>query len=446
MHGPDLTPRRSKPLKILTLDGGGLQAISTLMILNKILDTIAKQNGVPQRKPRPCDVFDTIAGIGAGGWLAILLGRFRMDITSCLSEWYRITECIAPRSRSEELRLRLLQHCFYDTDRLVEEVDRLTKVYDTGDFLFESDPGGARTCHVFVAALKADAKGYNLFRSYEIPKSAKLPRRLLDGPENPSSFKIARAFGVTGAAKYFTPPWTEHIANSGKIRFSDTKFPKPHNITELALDEMWAIYGTDVPLSAVVNIGPGLPNDVDFKQIARRFSWGLNNTAAHSATAVKWTKSTTPGGKRRSRQSSVPFPQPDDAEQESKRLSVRFQEDTAKVEPVSDPIPEHGPKRSATRTDTVGSVRNRGFDAKLKRLEDDIELDIKKKLSNIYPHASDIYYRLALPKAPKGCPQNDSSVSGLAFNATVGYLNESHVDIVIDEVVKLLPDISSPAS
>lgn len=57
-----------KPLKILTLDGGGLQAISTLLILNKVLETIAKQNGVPEHeKPRPCDVFDTIAGIGTGG-------------------------------------------------------------------------------------------------------------------------------------------------------------------------------------------------------------------------------------------------------------------------------------------------------------------------------------------------------------------------------------------
>lgn len=69
--------RHSEPLKIITLDGGGLQAISTLLILNKVLETIAKENGVPvHRKPGPCDVFDTIAGIGAGGWLAILLGRF----------------------------------------------------------------------------------------------------------------------------------------------------------------------------------------------------------------------------------------------------------------------------------------------------------------------------------------------------------------------------------
>ena len=56
------------------------------------------------------------------------------------------------------------------------------------------------------------------------------------------------------------------------VKFRDTEFPKPHNITELALDEMWAIYSTDVQFSVVVNIGPGLPNDDDVKQMAKRFS------------------------------------------------------------------------------------------------------------------------------------------------------------------------------
>lgn len=69
-------PQPEKPLKILTIDGGGLQGISTLLILDKLLGAIARNNGVPDRKPRPCDVFAVIAGIGPGGWLALLLGRF----------------------------------------------------------------------------------------------------------------------------------------------------------------------------------------------------------------------------------------------------------------------------------------------------------------------------------------------------------------------------------
>lgn len=432
----------TKPLKILTIDGGGLQAISTLLILNKLLETIGKQNGVPHRKPRPCDVFDTIAGIGAGGWLAILLGRFRMDITSCLSEWYKITQCIAPKSKTEALRLRILQHCYFDTDRLVEQVDVLTQIYDTGDCLFEPDPAGARTRHVFVAALASDAKSYKLFRSYDIPKSAKLPTKLLEGPINPGSFKISRAFGVTGAAKYFTNPWKEHMADSGKIRFSDTKFPKPHNITELALDEMWGIYGTDVPLSVIVNIGPGLPNDHDVKRMARRFSWGLN-TAVTEQAAYTNRASLSVAEKQTSHQvvSSL-LSRKGDVDQDAKRFSVRFHEDAAEQNPPSKTVLDGDGIRPIARMNTFGSIRARGIDAKLTRLEDDIEVDIKDKLNNIYPKGSRIYYRLAPPKAPQGTSQNDSSQSGVAFNATLGYLSEPRVDTAMDEVVKRMPEIS----
>ena len=152
-------------MRILTIDGAGLQGISTLLILNAVLEAIGKQNG--GQKPRPCDVFDTIAGIGAGGWLAILLGRFRLDIDFCLSKWYKIGR-IKPQSIPKELRLRL-KHCYFDTERLIEEVEELTKLCGTGEYLFEPHPKRARTRHVIVAASRSDSQGYNIFRSYEVP-------------------------------------------------------------------------------------------------------------------------------------------------------------------------------------------------------------------------------------------------------------------------------------
>ena len=381
----------SRPLAILTLDGGGLQAISTLLILNKVLEKIAEENGhLGVEKPRPCDVFDAIAGIGAGGWLAILLGRFRLDVTACLSEWYKITQRIAPRSKAAELRSRLLQHRYYDTDRLAEQVDSLTKVYGTGDRLFEDDSQGARTRHVFVAALASDGKGYNLFRSYEIPKSAKLPKKLLEGPENPDSFTILRAFAATGAARYLTKPWKEQMASSGMREFSDTKLSEPYNITELALDEMWGIYGTDVPLSVVVNVGPGLPNDVDVKQIARRLSWGLKPNPSHEAIST-----------RRAGSSLSSSSQSDNAGQEIKRHSDSPHDHIAQESPIIKPFVKSERNRSVTRTNTFGSVKARGIHAKLKRLEGDIENDIKAKLKNIYPGDTDLYFRLAPATAPR---------------------------------------------
>ncbi|MCJ1419662.1 hypothetical protein MMC32_006018 [Xylographa parallela] len=453
-----LLPQPLKPLKILTIDGGGLQAISTLVILDKLLDTIAKVNGVPERRPRPCDVFvshepqhplptradhrqDTIAGIGAGGWLALLLGRFHLSITACLSEWYSITHCIAPRSKGEAMRMRIFQHCYFDTDRLMEQIDQLTSIYGTGETLLYDSANGPRSRHVFVAALGTTNQhgklGYNLFRTYRCPKNA----HVLEGPERPETYKISRAFAVTGAAKYFTPPFNEHMANSGKMMFIDTKYPKPHNITELALDEMWGLYGKTVPISVVVNIGPGIPNQSDMNQIARRFSWGLSSSKSNNETVVDKPKSLDKTGVnlqkgRLTSQPGIALPTND-----GQQLKVQFlshpRTGNASAEPLGE---EH--VRSLERTDrttTYGSVADRGISEKLRRLESHIEKDIKAKLRNIYPDATPPYYRLALEEAPKGTVQNDSSAPRAVHNAALEYVGSVHANITMDEVARCIP-------
>ena len=431
----DPISNQTKPLKILTIDGGGLQAVSTLLILNELLEKIAEQNGVPERKPRPCDVFDTIAGIGAGGWLAIFLGRFRMDITSCLNEWCKLTQRITPSSRKEKLRLRIFQHCYFDTDRLVEHIDHLTNVFGTGKTLHETDPGGVRTRYVFVAALKSDATDYNLFRTYEIPTLDKPRERLREGPDNPGDFKISSAFGVTGAARYFTPKWKEQMAASGEIRFRDSKFPEPHNITDLALDEMWGLYGKDVPLSIVVNIGPGLPNDLDFRQISRRFSWG---SPTSQSPRLQQRTTLAKAMIKTSVKAVLPTKGAGNADNELKRNSVRFNPSIVKQDPDSHPVAEADPQPLSARTNTYGSIKGRGIDAKLKRLEDQIEEDIRQKLCNVNPGSEQLYYRLALDKAPEGTTQNGSSASGIALKATTEFLHKHHTRETVDKIAHRL--------
>ena len=258
-------PNLEKPLKILTLDGGGLQAISPLLILDKLLDTIQETNRAA-KKPRPCDVFDVIAGIGAGGWLALLLGRFQLDVKACLREWYKLIQCIAPRSRSQGIRRRVLTHSYFDKNLLAKRIDRLIELYGTGD----EKSHGSR-----------DADAYNLFRTYNVPNYNDPSRpKFVPGPSDPASFGITSAFGVTGAARYFSAPWKEeNMVDDRNVSFLDGGFPKPHNITRLALQEMWALYGNEAQISVIVNIGPGSPTDADFSLIARRFSWGRNSTS-----------------------------------------------------------------------------------------------------------------------------------------------------------------------
>jgi hypothetical protein len=47
---------------------GGAQGLSTLLILNRLMETIERKLGSKKDTLlRPCDVFDVIAGVGTGG-------------------------------------------------------------------------------------------------------------------------------------------------------------------------------------------------------------------------------------------------------------------------------------------------------------------------------------------------------------------------------------------
>ncbi|KAL1976366.1 hypothetical protein VTN31DRAFT_2648 [Thermomyces dupontii] len=55
-----------EPLRILSLDGGGIRGISSLLILEDIMEKMRDANGI-DCVPRPCEHFDLIGGTGTGG-------------------------------------------------------------------------------------------------------------------------------------------------------------------------------------------------------------------------------------------------------------------------------------------------------------------------------------------------------------------------------------------
>ena len=74
-----------KPLRILSLDGGGVRGISTLYILKEIMRQIARDHDAenpqgPKNSPLPCEYFDLICGTSTGGLIALMIGRLRMVI------------------------------------------------------------------------------------------------------------------------------------------------------------------------------------------------------------------------------------------------------------------------------------------------------------------------------------------------------------------------------
>ncbi|KAL2890555.1 Vegetative incompatibility protein HET-E-1 [Ceratocystis lukuohia] len=75
-----------QPMWLLSLDGGGVCGLSSLLILENIMECIQKSEGLSE-VPRPCDRFDLIGGTGIGGITAIMLGRLKMSIGKSIKEY-----------------------------------------------------------------------------------------------------------------------------------------------------------------------------------------------------------------------------------------------------------------------------------------------------------------------------------------------------------------------
>ena len=71
--------------RLLSLDGGGVRGLSSLIILKRIMYVLGTKVKSDENQPlRPCEYFDMIAGTSTGGLIAIMLGTLRMNVDECI--------------------------------------------------------------------------------------------------------------------------------------------------------------------------------------------------------------------------------------------------------------------------------------------------------------------------------------------------------------------------
>ena len=309
-----------------------------------------------------------------------------MDTTSALNEWYKICQYVASNGEKSGRHRRPLRS-YIDTDCLIDRVERLTKVYGTGEYLHEKDSSGTRTRYVFVAAPQEVSGGYSLFRSY--PRlgqtlSPKIPELLREGPKSHFDFRMSEAFAVTSATKYFTPPYIVDTPGRDRMQFHDTTFPNPHPITELALNEMWSLYGYDVPIASVVNLGPSRVDEVSRKHV-------------------------TQSSKSLSRINPPPTP--------SEQRITRTRGQGA------------GTGESGTKSDE---------ELALEKMGDILEIRIRRRLEEVYPQETPSYHRFALNQCVPGAALDDSRKAKETLELTKKYLRQQDVKAKMEEVAKRL--------
>src|ERR1700722_11390015 len=82
------------PLNILSLDGGGVRGLSSLLILRRIMSQLhLKLDPEEDDTPiLPCDQFDLICGTSTGGIIALMLGRLRMSVDECIDAYINLSK------------------------------------------------------------------------------------------------------------------------------------------------------------------------------------------------------------------------------------------------------------------------------------------------------------------------------------------------------------------
>ncbi|KAF1945687.1 FabD/lysophospholipase-like protein [Clathrospora elynae] len=104
-----LNPERNPtaPLRLLSLDGGGVRGLSSLLVLDDLMHNIALEEKRLGRRAqsnheplKPCDYFDLIGGTSTGGIIAIMLSRLRLNCKQCIDVYSKLAEQIFKHDRS----------------------------------------------------------------------------------------------------------------------------------------------------------------------------------------------------------------------------------------------------------------------------------------------------------------------------------------------------------
>lgn len=260
-------------------DNGGLQAISILLVLKEVCKRLSEKDG--HTTPlRPCQLFDVIGGIGTGGWLAILLGRYRLRIDQCMSIYVKIASAIDPTKTKQD---NCSSPAVLNQSILIDKIDKIIAEHEIGEYLVEGGSSQDKEClpgecHAFAVGVikRSNAKapqGYRLFRTYVQPQGV-----AHEGP-NPAECKVSAACAATAAAKGLLGQWTLDVDG---VTYWDDSFPLTHNVSELALDEAASLFGKkrSMNLDFVLNISPGVVSKKDVDELSRQSS--------HTSSRLRW--------------------------------------------------------------------------------------------------------------------------------------------------------------
>ncbi|KAK3355191.1 phospholipase, patatin family protein, partial [Neurospora tetraspora] len=230
-------------LRLLSLDGGGVHGLSSLLILQRLMMEAAEDHNKP---PKPCDYFDMIGGTSTGGLIAIMLGRLRMTIEDCISAYCMLADKVFEK-KSHRVTLNGKVQGRFSAAQLEKVVKKVIVEQNLNQDELFKDP--ADSCKVFVCATSKDVhQSIVCFTTYP-------SRRLV--PHLYNSTTIWQACRATSAATSFFDPIA--IGPIGK-EFVDGALGLNNPVSMLwtQAQDLWGDQ-LEKRLACLVSIGTGVP-------------------------------------------------------------------------------------------------------------------------------------------------------------------------------------------
>ncbi|KAH8784081.1 FabD/lysophospholipase-like protein [Hyaloscypha sp. PMI_1271] len=235
-----------RPLRLLSLDGGGIRGISELVILEEIMHRVGRSQNLPTLLP--ADYFDVICGTSTGGLIALLLGRLRLSVPEAIDKYRLLAKQVFSDKKS-----RGKDGCFKASSLEKAIKDAVEEKLGKGhadDKMFVSNRS---SCKTFVCAVPAKHinKQPRLFRTWSADKNPGY---------NCTIWEAARA--TSAAPRFFK---RIYIGDPGlQEEFIDAGMGC-NNPVRYLVEEAGKEFGPERTVSCIVSIGTGKPKVAGFK-------------------------------------------------------------------------------------------------------------------------------------------------------------------------------------
>ncbi|KAJ8109063.1 hypothetical protein OPT61_g7729 [Boeremia exigua] len=248
------------PLRVLSLDGGGVRGMASLLMLQAVMAKVH-----PNKKP--WEVFDLIGGTSTGGLIAIMLGRLRMSIGDCIKRYKDfMTEIFGSGygkiGQAASLVFNGSKYGSNDLEKVIKGIVRQELGDENAPLLDDRKDA----CKVFVMAVNSDAannRGPVFLRSYINSQN----------PSEVPGIKIWEAARATSAAPVYFPPM-----KVGQYTFVDGGL-QANNPLGWLWTEVLSLFGPARTTDCFLSIGTGIPANTPLNQKA-----GLFNVVAVAST------------------------------------------------------------------------------------------------------------------------------------------------------------------